>query len=150
MLYRGIIYRRYVINDKGIEVSYIGQTCDPDKRNADFLNLRVQYSGHRIENARKKYRPENFSYEVLETITSESESELSRRLNEREVFFIEQFNSFHEGYNHTIGGGRANGYRHTDKYKAWQSQLSTELNSDPVFKQRQKDGMRKFAVTFQF
>ena len=111
MTYRGIIYRRYIINDKGKEVSYVGQTCDPDKRNADFLNLRVQYSGLRIENALKKYGPENFSYEVLETVTSKSESELTRRLNELEVFYIEKFNSFYDGYNHTLGGGGANGYR---------------------------------------
>ncbi len=116
--YRGIIYRRYIINDKGKEVSYVGQTCDPDKRNADFLNLRVQYSGLRIENARKKYGPENFSYEVLEIVTSRSESELTRRLNELEVFYIEKYNSFYEGYNHTLGGGGANGYRHTEEYKA--------------------------------
>lgn len=144
MSHQGIIYRRYIINDKGKEVSYIGQTCDPDKRNADFLNLRVQYSGLRIENARKKYGPENFSYEVLETVTSESVAELSRRLNEREVFYIEKYNSFNEGYNHTLGGGGANGYRHTDEYKAWQSQLSKELNGDPEFKQRQKDGMSEY------
>lgn len=142
--YRGIIYRRYIINDKGKEVSYVGQTCDPDKRNADFLNLRVQYSGLRIENARKKYGPENFSYEVLEIVTSRSESELTRRLNELEVFYIEKYNSFYEGYNHTLGGGGANGYRHTEEYKAWQSQLSTELNRDPAFKQRQKEGMNEY------
>ena len=34
--YRGIIYRRYFINDKGKEVSYVGQTCDPDKRMPTF------------------------------------------------------------------------------------------------------------------
>ena len=70
--YTGIIYRRYIINDKGREVYYVGQTCDPDKRNSDFLNLRIQYGGLRIENVRKKYGPENFSYVILETVTAES------------------------------------------------------------------------------
>mgnify|MGYP002624421829 CR=1 FL=1 len=144
MTYSGIIYRRYIINDKGKEVSYVGQTCDPDKRNSDFLNLRIQYGGLKIENARKKYGPEKFSYEVLETVTADSETELSQRLNALEIQYIEKYNSFEDGYNHTLGGGGANGYRHTEEYKAWQSRLSTELNNDPEFKQRQKAGMSEY------
>lgn len=54
MAFSGIIYRRLITNYKGAEVSYISQSCDPAKRNSDFLNLNVAYSGVRIENARKK------------------------------------------------------------------------------------------------
>lgn len=137
----GIIYRRFIVNNKGIEVSYVGQTCDPAKRNSDFLNLRVNYSGKKIENARKKYGPENFGYEVLETITCNSDEELASRLNEREIYWIAQFDSFNKGYNNSIGGGGASGYKHTEEYKQWQSEQSKLLNNDPEIKQRQKDGM---------
>lgn len=145
--YTGIIYRRFIINDKGREVSYIGQTCDPEKRHNDFLNLRVQYGGKKIENARKKYGPENFLYEILETVSCEDEQDLAEKLNELERYYIKKFNSLDSGYNNTIGGGGATGYRHTDEYKKWQSQRSSELNSDPEFKQRQKEGMVAYFST---
>ena len=145
--YTGIVYRRFIVNDKGLEVSYIGQTCEPEKRNKDFLNLRVQYSGVKIENARKKYRPENFHYEVLESVSCDDEQELAQRLNELEIYYIDKFDSLNNGYNNTIGGGGANGYRHTEEYKAWQSKRSSELNSDPEFKQRQKEGMDAYFST---
>ena len=138
---QGIIYRRFIVNAKGKEVSYVGQTCDPVKRNSDFLNLHVTYSGVRIENARKKYGPENFSYEVLEEIICDTEEELASRLNEREIYWIAEFDSFNNGYNNSIGGGGAAGYKHTEEYKQWQSEQSKAWNSDPEIKQRQKGGM---------
>ena len=144
MAVTGIIYRRFIVNDKGQEVSYIGQTCDPEKRNNDFLNLRVRYSGNRIENARKKYGPQNFHYEVLETVICESEQDLAQRLNELEIAYIEKYDSFRKGYNNTVGGGGSSGYQHTAEYKEWQSQKSAELNNDPKFKQRQKEGMAAY------
>ena len=137
----GIIYRRFIVNNKGVEVSYVGQTCDPVKRNRDFLNLHVNYSGKKIENARKKYGPENFGYEVLEIITCSTDEELATRLNEREIYWIAIFDSFNKGYNNSIGGGGAAGYKHTDEYRQWQSEQSKALNSDPEIKQRQKEGM---------
>lgn len=137
----GIIYRRFIINDKGVETSYVGQTCDPVKRHNDFLNLNVTYSGVRIENARRKYGPENFGYEVLEEITCDTDEELAARLNEREIFWIAEYDSFNNGYNNSIGGGGASGYKHTEEYKQWQSEQSKLLNSDPEIKQRQKEGM---------
>lgn len=144
MAVSGIIYRRFIINDKGIEVSYVGQTCDPIKRNNDFLNPRVNYSGVRIENARNKYGPENFGYEVLETIVCDTEEELATKLNEREIFWIAEYDSYNNGYNNSIGGGGATGYKHTEEYKQWQSEQSKILNADPEIKQRQKDGMTAY------
>lgn len=141
MTCKGIIYRRFIVNAKGKEVSYVGQTCDPTKRNSDFLNLNITYSGVRIENARKKYGPENFSYEVLEEIVCDTEEELASKLNEREIHYIAQYDSFTHGYNNALGGGGAKGYRHTEEYKKWQSEQSKILNADPEIKQRQKDGM---------
>jgi hypothetical protein len=122
----------------------VGQTCDSLKRNSDFLNLKVQYGGKRIENARIKYGPQNFGYEILEEVTSESEEELSNILNELEILYISKYDSFHHGYNNTIGGGGALGYRHTEEYKQWQSELSKVLNSDPEIKAKQKAGMTAY------
>lgn len=140
----GTIYRRFIINDKGVETSYVGQTCAPVKRHNDFLNMNVTYSGVKIENARRKYGPENFCYEILEEITCDTYEELTAKLNEREIFWIAEHDSFNNGYNNSIGGGGASGYKHTREYKQWQSKLSKQLNSNPEIKQRQKDGMRAY------
>ena len=42
--------------------------------------------GLKIENARKKYGPENFKYEVLEIINAETIDELIKKLNDREIY----------------------------------------------------------------
>ena len=67
-MYSGIIYRYYLINEKGMEMSYIGQTCSEKQRKADFFKLSIPYGGKRIENARKKYGPTSFKYEILENV----------------------------------------------------------------------------------
>ena len=48
-----------------------------------------------------KYGLEHFSFEILEKCPKDS-------LNSREMFYIEKFDTFHNGYNMTIGG---DGYR---------------------------------------
>jgi len=143
-MYKGIIYRYSIFNDMGNEVSYIGQTCSDKKRRSDFLNRNMQYSGCRIENARKKYGSENFKYEILEEIECQTILERNRLLNEREQYYIGLYNSFGKGYNNTLGGGGANGYQHTEEYKKWQSKKSTELAKNPDYRKKISDGIKAY------
>ena len=62
---KGIIYKYTSPSDK----VYIGQTVDERTRRKKFLNTNISYAGLKIDNARKKYGPLNFKYEVLETIS---------------------------------------------------------------------------------
>ena len=57
----GIIYKYTSPTGK----VYIGQTLDEERRRTEFLNKDVRYAGKRIENARHKYGPENFKYEIF-------------------------------------------------------------------------------------
>ena len=143
-MYLGIIYRYYLINDKGKEKSYVGQTCAEKQRRSDFLNLNTQYGGKRIENARKKYGPLSFNYEILETVSFKTEEEISLALNKLEIYYIDKYNSYRKGYNNTIGGGGANGYKHTDKYKKWQSEKTKELTKNPEYINRISQGIKSF------
>lgn len=143
-MYRGIIYRYYIMNDKENETSYVGQTCSEKKRKLDFLNIKKQYSGNRIENARKKYGPENFKYEILEEIKCKTIEERNKLLNEREIYYIKLFNSFKNGYNNTIGGGGANGYEHTEEYKKWQSEKTKELVQNPEYIKKISNSIRAY------
>ncbi|MFA7135654.1 MAG: hypothetical protein WC125_07305 [Bacteroidales bacterium] len=125
-------------------MSYIGQTCVEKQRRSDFLNLNRQYSGKRIENARKKYGPQAFNYEILEKVSFGTEEGIIRILNELEIFYIDKYNSFRNGYNNTIGGGGANGYRHTNEYKKWQSEKTKDLIKNPEYRKSISEGIKSF------
>lgn len=57
----GIIYKYISPSNK----VYIGQTINEYERKHAFLT-REKYAGDKIDNARKKYGPVNFKYEILE------------------------------------------------------------------------------------
>ena len=57
--------RIYKITNRLNNKIYIGQTINEQKRRNTFLNINLRYGGLKIDNARKKYLPENFSYEVI-------------------------------------------------------------------------------------
>jgi group I intron endonuclease len=143
-MYVGVIYRYYIINNRGKEISYIGQTCSEKQRKQDFLNINTKYGGSRIENARRKYGPENFKYEILKEIQCQTIEKRNTLLNEYEKYYIELFASFRCGYNNTIGGGGANGYQHTEKYKRWQSNKSKELEQNPEYIKKISAGIISF------
>lgn len=96
----GIIYKYTSPNGK----VYIGQTLDEDRRRKDFLNLSKKYAGRKIENARKKYLPENFQYEILERKEYNNEIEANKDLDILEKYYIELHNSVTNGYNTSYGG----------------------------------------------
>lgn len=98
MIY-GIIYRYVSPSGK----SYIGQTTDEQKRRNCF-NDRKYYSGKRMDRAIKKYGAENFTYEVLYCGEYTTMNEAIADLNRKEQEYITLFDSYHNGYNMTLGG----------------------------------------------
>lgn len=97
---RGIIYKRTSPENK----CYIGQTIDEHNRNRDWKDIKGKYAGIKIEKARKKFGPENFTYEILFEIKSFDKNKVMSILNEKEVYFIKKFDSFYNGYNSNSGG----------------------------------------------
>lgn len=94
----GIIYIiKNNINDK----VYIGQTTTDIKTrfNQHCKNSTLKSRHYKIYNAIKKYGKENFYIEVLESDIG------INKLDEREIYYIEEYNSFKKGYNSTKGGG---------------------------------------------
>lgn len=94
----GTIYK--IVNKINNKV-YVGQT---------ILNVKDRWDRHRslgiknkaeqnmpIKRAFKKYGIENFEFSVIEEIPKEC-------LNEREIYWIEYYNSYYEGYNACKGG----------------------------------------------
>lgn len=86
----GIYKIKNLINNK----VYIGQSLDIKRRWQAHKNVQDDCAIHL---AFKKYGIKNFSFEVLEECPPEL-------LDEREIFWIKEYNSFNNGYNMTLGG----------------------------------------------
>lgn len=105
----------YKITNKINGHSYIGQS----------VNIYERWHSHKyadckssvIHSAIKKYRVENFNFEILERCPRE-------QLNEREIYWIEYYNTYKDGYNLTIGGSAPMLYDYKEIYDLWISGLS--------------------------
>lgn len=97
----GVIYKYTSPSGK----IYIGQTCRERGRRNDFLE-NGEYGGSRIDNARNKYGPTNFTYEVLFRISSCDKELVKSILNEKEQYYIKYYRSNEDefGYNMNDGG----------------------------------------------
>ena len=95
---KGLIY---IIKNSINNKVYIGQTTlSMEDRWKTHLKPSVskQRSSYKIYNAMNKYGKENFYCELLE------ENIPVKELNDREIYYIEKYNSFENGYNSTKGG----------------------------------------------
>ena len=86
----GVIYKATnLINGK----SYIGQT----KRDLDTRKKEHLKHGYALHNALVKYGMDNFEWSILEECDDSM-------LNDREVFWIDFYKTYQNGYNETSGG----------------------------------------------
>jgi group I intron endonuclease len=78
---------------------YIGQSWDIENR---FIKHKYERPNQHLENAIKKYRYQNFRYEIIKELINTCQDEL----NELEIFYINKYNSTDKnfGYNKTYGG----------------------------------------------
>lgn len=91
----------YVIKNKINEKIYIGQTTLSVKERWDSHkkpSTHKQRSSYKLYNAINKYGIDNFYYEILEANIPIEE------LDNKEIAYIENYDSFKNGYNSTKGG----------------------------------------------
>lgn len=110
-LYSGIIYKYTSPSGK----VYIGQTTNERKRRRDFLDVDASYAGDKIDQARLKYGPENFSYEILSTISARNINDLSDLLDFSEQYYIQKYDSCKNGYNILSGGSSIRNWKKTQE-----------------------------------
>lgn len=91
----------YLIKNKINNKSYIGQSVNIKKRWREhiFAANHPEYKDHKdpIHLAIAKYGKENFDFTILEECPKE-------QLNEKEIYWIDKYNTYQKGYNATIGG----------------------------------------------
>ena len=90
-----------LINDR----KYVGQTVgDPKIRWYNHLYCAKNNPLMVISHAIAKHGEDNFKFEVIENCSEEN-------LNDREIYWIKELNTFHDGYNSNEGGGGNSGYK---------------------------------------
>ena len=93
----GIYKITNMINGK----SYIGQSTDINRRwkreKDDSINTNSHSYDYPLMKAFRKYGIDNFNFEIIEECKIEE-------LNQREMYWIEFYNTFFKGYNQTLGG----------------------------------------------
>ena len=106
---QGYIYRHWIINDKGVEKSYIGQTTEQPRlrwrKDGKGYTRDIRLKNGKFKNAIEKYGWENFSHEIIGIVESDTKEQLVRDLDEWEKYYIFKYDSFYNGYNSTTGGG---------------------------------------------
>lgn len=87
----------YKITNKINKKVYIGKTVrQPEIRWKEHLTD-TRHPDLPLQKAFKKYGRESFTFEIIEEVDD-------NLLNELEIYYIKQFNSFEKGYNATVGG----------------------------------------------
>lgn len=90
----------YKLTSKTSDKSYIGQTKHSiEHRFNGHCNEANRGGTNAIHRAIRKHGKDDFVLEILE-----DDIETVEIANEREIFWISEYNSFKDGYNMTIGG----------------------------------------------
>ena len=124
----GIIYK-FTNNINGH--SYIGQTINPKSRYQDHIGRIKKNTG--LDTAIAKYGAENFSYEVLYETPLLPCYQVKELLNEKEIYYINKFDTYNNGYNQTLGGKGTVGMPCSEKskeFRKWYNAHRNELLTD--------------------
>lgn len=114
---------------------YVGQSKDIEKRNhIELRNLKNGFFHYGNENihivsAWQKYGEDAFEWVVLEECTIE-------QLDEREIFWIAQKDSYKNGYNRTLGGGGSRGVVVSEETRKKMSIIAKNRDASIIEKMR--------------
>lgn len=129
---KGYIYRHWIVNDKGIEKSYIGMTTQkPKRRWNNGKSYLYGNTGTKFKNAILKYGWENFTHDILEEIECDNLNDVILNLKKLEIMYIELYNSFECGYNSTKGGddvGNRRGAGHVNYRKKFSKETRKKIS----------------------
>lgn len=104
----GIYMIKNIINNK----IYIGQSLDILGRWKAHLNClkNNKHVNKKLQNAWNKYGESNFIFEIIEEC-------LKEEIYDKEIFYIEKYNSYKTGYNQTLGGDGTYGFFLSEEHK---------------------------------
>jgi group I intron endonuclease len=116
----------YLITNLINDNKYVGQTVmQLNKRWLAHIQESKTYSERPLYRAINKYGIENFKIKILEECNEDV-------LSDREIYWIEKLNTYHNGYNATTGGESNNNIREDIKEKISQSMSEIERSDEWV------------------
>jgi len=125
-MYSGYIYLLTNIQNGK---QYIGQTT----QNIEYYHKKQLRDGRTsrlsrvLNSAIKKHGVHNFQRTILETLIRNTKDKLKKQLNAKEIYYIEKYNTYNNGYNMTKGGDKGNvGYHHSEETKKKISNISKQ------------------------
>ena len=124
---RGIYKVTNKINGK----VYIGQSVDIGRRWREHMTAKDDIYFHK---AIQKYGVENFEWEVIEQCKKKD-------LDEREIYWIEYYDSFNKGYNCTKGGGCTGGGEDNPN---WKGGISLDPEYNKQWYETNKEKMKEY------
>ena len=114
--------------------SYIGYSIRGlEKRKPEHKILSCGESAFYFHRAIKKYGWDNFSWVLLESNITDFEV-----LKELEIYWIEEYDTFYNGYNLTKGGNGIFGYHHTEETRRKLSEVKKGKKRGPVSEEAKK------------
>ena len=129
-----IIYK--IENKKNCNI-YIGQTINYEDRKNKHFKLYKKLDQH-IYRAMRKYGIENFKMIPVCSVLDVND------LDNVETHFIEEYDSYNNGYNMTKGGKSLRGWKHTEESKRKMSESHKGKISYIWSEKRKKDVSRKY------
>ena len=96
---------------------YIGQTTDIVNRQSSHRS-KSTFVKSKFYNAVRKYGWDQFSFCILATIEADPNS-ITSILDNLEINYIKQYNSYSKGYNSTYGGHSNRGAKRGEEYKEY-------------------------------
>lgn len=102
---KGVIYCYHCISTGK---KYIGQTINEKHRKSTHICKAKTDCNFLFYRAVRKYGWENFIYGIIDTFDE-------NWLNEKEIYFIEKYDTFNNGYNTTVGGEGSRGRVRTEE-----------------------------------
>jgi group I intron endonuclease len=125
----------YTITNKVSGKVYVGQAVDyEDRWGRHKRELRGNYHNNQhLQNSYNKHGAEAFEYKVIDAVPIET-------LDEAEIAYIAQYDSFKNGYNGTLGGDGIRGFTHTEEAIHTMQVKSRARWCDDSYIKKQKEG----------
>lgn len=117
----------YLVTNKINGKQYIGKSvASLNQRKSNHYSSAKGGSETNFHRALRKYDEESFEWKALTECKSKNE------LNEKEMFYIEKYNTYKQGYNMTNGGDGGLTYnKNTDNYHHIKHKLGKWKNGNP-------------------
>lgn len=142
--YRGWIYGiRNKVNNK----LYVGQTVDLVQRRYQHFN---REGCPALKRAFDKYGIEEFEMYVILTFEAINQEVLKQLLDYFECYYIKKFDTFHNGYNCTEGGGGRSGYLLPEESKAKIGDAQKKYKAQDWVKQKDRERMLGNTLSEEF